>query len=95
MAVFDDTKAWKDKLLLYPHEIKWKYNRPVPEKGEPERMKISQAEPLKMECEHFLNSFSNGNKPQTDGEEGLRVLKVLKAAQESLDNDGCKVKLGN
>ena len=95
MAVFDDTMPWKDKLLLYPHEIKWQYNRPVPEKGEPERMDIDQAEPLKMECEHFLNSFTNGNNPQTDGREGLQVLKVLKAAQKSLDSKGCKVELKN
>ena len=95
MAVFDDTKPWADKLLLYPHEIKWQNNRPVPEKGEPERMEILEAEPLKMECEHFLNSFKNGNRPQTDGREGVQVLKVLKAAQKSLDSDGCKVELKN
>jgi len=33
MAVFDDTRAWEDKLLLYPHEIRWQGNVPVPSKG--------------------------------------------------------------
>jgi predicted dehydrogenase/acetyltransferase-like isoleucine patch superfamily enzyme len=93
MAVFDDTQPWEDKLLLYPHKIKWKSNIPVPEKAEPERLDIPEAEPLRLECEHFLNSFINGKRPQTDGEEGLRVLKILNAAQRSLDSNGCNVSL--
>ena len=56
-------------------------------------MEISEAEPLRVECEHFLHSFTNGNRPRTDGEEGLRVLKILNAAQRSLNTSGCKVEL--
>ncbi|MFC1828190.1 DapH/DapD/GlmU-related protein, partial [Thermodesulfobacteriota bacterium] len=93
MAVFDDTKAWEDKLLLYPHEIKWENNIPVPAKAEPERPKISESEPLRMECEHFINCISNGKQPITDGLEGLRVLKILKASQHSLDNHSCKIRI--
>lgn len=85
MAVFDDTKPWEDKLLLYPHEIKWQNNAPVPIKGEPERVDIPQDEPLKLECKHFLDCISNGDKPITDGNEGLRVLKILNTAQHALD----------
>ena len=92
MAVFDDTKLWQDKLLLYPHKIKWLSNVPFPEKGEPERVEIPEAEPLRLECEHFLNSFINGHMPQTDGKEALRVLKSLNAAQRSIDNNSCSVK---
>lgn len=95
MAVFDDTQLWEDKLLLYPHEIKWQNNLPVPQKGEPERLKIPQAEPLRVECENFLRSFSSGDKPHTDGQEGLRVLKILNAAQCSLDNRGCSIELND
>ncbi|MCK4619288.1 MAG: hypothetical protein KAT52_05035 [Desulfobacterales bacterium] len=93
MAVFDDTQPWQDKLLLYPHKIKWQNNVPVHEKGEPERLEIPEAEPLLLECEHFLNSFTNNNKPQTDGIEGLRVLKILNAAQRFLDKNGCTIKI--
>ena len=39
----------------------------------------------------FLACISDGKKPQTDGREGLRVLKILKAGQRSLDNHGCKI----
>jgi UDP-2-acetamido-3-amino-2,3-dideoxy-glucuronate N-acetyltransferase len=93
MAVFDDTQSWHDKLLLYPHEIKWQNNMPVPTKGEPERLDIPQAEPLRLECEHFLDCISNNRQPVTDGNEGLRVLKVLNASQRSLDNHNHKVEV--
>jgi len=93
MAVFDDTLPWEDKLLLYPHQITWQNNIPVPVKAEPERLDIPQAEPLRMECEHFLQCISNGQKPSTDGVEGLRVLRILNAAQHSLDHDGKRVEL--
>ena len=43
MAVFDDTRPWPEKLLLYPHEIKWQNNVPVPAKGEPEAMRDTRA----------------------------------------------------
>ncbi|MDY7000458.1 MAG: Gfo/Idh/MocA family oxidoreductase [Thermodesulfobacteriota bacterium] len=85
MAVFDDTLPWPDKLLLYPHRITWEGPAPVPAKAEPERLDIPEAEPLRLECEHFLHSMAAGDTPLTDGREGLRVLKVLNAAQRSLD----------
>ena len=85
MAVFDDTLPWKDKLLLYPHQIDWQNNSPVPIKGQPERVNVPQDEPLKLECQHFLDCIASGAKPITDGHEGLRVLKVLNKAQSSLD----------
>lgn len=91
MAVFDDTLDWPDKLLLYPHEIKWQNNMPVPTKADAERLDIPKNEPLRAECMHFLACISDGIKPQTDGNEGLRVLKILKAGQRSLDNHGCKI----
>jgi len=88
MAVFDDTQPWKDKLLLYPHQISWQNNSPLPVKGEPERIEIPESEPLRQECEHFLDCMSTGQHPITDGEEGLRVLRILNIAQSSLNTEG-------
>jgi len=93
MAVFDDTQPWEDKLLLYPHEIKWENNVPVPNKAEPEQVDIPQDEPLKAECDHFLTCLANGQRPKTDGDEGLRVLKVLNSAQQALDNGGTRTQV--
>ncbi len=93
MAVFDDTRPWPEKLLLYPHEIRWENNIPVPAQAAPERMPILEAEPLRLECEHFLKCVADGDPPLTDGHEGLRVLRVLNASQHSLENQGIRIPL--
>jgi len=85
MAVFDDTLPWSDKLLLYPHKLVWENNIPVHNKSEPEKPVITQDEPLRVECLEFLECISQGRQPLTDGQEGLRVLRVLKRSQDSLD----------
>jgi UDP-2-acetamido-3-amino-2,3-dideoxy-glucuronate N-acetyltransferase len=64
---------------------------PVPIKAEPERVDIPESEPLRDECQHFLDCMSNGSKPITDGQEGLNVLKVLNASQTSLNHYGRRV----
>jgi UDP-2-acetamido-3-amino-2,3-dideoxy-glucuronate N-acetyltransferase len=85
MAVFDDGMAWSAKLLVYPHRISWKDGFPTPAKAEAESVALdNQAEPLEVECRHFLDCIRTGAPPRTDGAEGLRVLKVLEAAQRSM-----------
>lgn len=89
MAVFDDTKPWDDKLLLYRNHITWSNGTtPQANKSEPEKVVIPQKEPLLEECSHFLKCCQERTTPRTDGQEGLRVLKVLQAAQASLNEDG-------
>jgi len=53
--------------------------------------KISDSEPLKSECVHFLDSIILKKKPRTDGKNGLQVVKVLSAANRSLQNGGERV----
>lgn len=93
MAVFDDTLPWEEKLQLYAHEIKWINNVPQPDKAEPERINIPKDEPLRKECEQFLSSIRSGERPITDGREGVNVLRVLKTSQRSLDNIGRRIYL--
>ena len=57
--------------------------------------KIDFVEPLKAECTHFIECVKDGKKPLTDGKNGLRVVKVLEAAQKSLENGGKVVKIGD
>ena len=89
MAVFDDTQPWPEKLLIYPHEINWRNNIPIPSTATPEHISVVEIEPLKLECEHFLHCIGTGETPVTDGREGLRVLRILNASQKSL-NEGNK-----
>jgi predicted dehydrogenase/acetyltransferase-like isoleucine patch superfamily enzyme len=84
MAVFDDGRAWKEKLLLYPHRVDWKDGQPVPARAEAEPVALDDAEPLLLECRHFLDCIASGERPRTDGEEGARVLRVLRAADRSI-----------
>lgn len=93
MAVFNDTEKWSDKLLIYPHIINWRNNMPVPAKADVERVEIPEDEPLRKECEHFIDCIVNRKKPRTDGNEGLQVLRVLNAGQRSLNQNGCKISI--
>jgi predicted dehydrogenase len=47
---------------------------------------IAFAEPLRLECQHFLDSIRNHTEPQSDGWAGWRVVKVLEVADRSLQN---------
>lgn len=93
MAVFDDV-APTDKLQVYPHRIHWKHHLPVPEKVEARVIPLEKAEPLKNECAHFLECVTAGLNPRTDGREGLAVLSVLDACQQSLEMGGGVVRPG-
>jgi len=54
---------------------------------------IKMTEPLRLECKHFIDCICNDTKPRSDGQDGLQVVKVLQAAQDSLDNGGIPVRL--
>mgnify|MGYP000922513540 CR=1 FL=1 len=83
MAVFDDTKPWAEKFGLYRHIAQCRAGFPNLEKSDVEYLDVSQSEPLRNECQHFLDVVSGDIKPITDGSEGLGVLKVLTAASLS------------
>jgi len=50
--------------------------------------RIEMIEPLRLECEHFIECVRTGQRPRTDGENGRRVVRVLEAAQRSLEKGG-------
>lgn len=87
MAVFDDTNP-KEKLSLYSHQIEWIERRPVARQKEPEFIQVSSDEPLRMECQDFLECLETRRKPKVDGNKGIQVLEVLSACQKSLDENG-------
>jgi predicted dehydrogenase/acetyltransferase-like isoleucine patch superfamily enzyme len=85
MAVFDDGMPWPDKLVVYPHRIDWKSGIPTPARAAAEAVALdSETEPLELECRHFLECVATGERPCTDGAEGLRVLEVLERAQRAM-----------
>jgi len=86
MAVFDDTA--QNKLVTYSHKVQWKNRVPTAVKAEAEVVPIETTEPLKAECQHFLECLETRRPALTDGTEGLRVLEVLDACQRSLGEGG-------
>lgn len=85
MAVFEDSQPlWEDKLMLYPHQIDLSAKVPNPSKADARGVDVPKAEPLRLECQHFVDSIESGTAPLTDGQEGLAVLRVLDAAERAL-----------
>ena len=90
MATFDDVAK---ELVMHDQRVDINEGQPVPVKGEGEAVAFAADEPLRRECEAFLAAVATRVPPLTDGESGLRVLKVLQAAQRSLVMNGEPVQL--
>lgn len=101
MAVFDDMES-AEKLRIYDKGFDWQKRQSygtyetflTVREGDISIPKIDMLEPLKLECQHFIDSIKNNAQPLSNGENGLKVLKVLAAAQRSLDANGKPVKIG-
>lgn len=52
---------------------------------------IRQEEPIKVECQHFIDCIKTGNLPESSGIEGLQVVQILEAATKSLKQNGIQV----
>ena len=98
MAVFDDT-ATTEKLRIYDNRAEKKidydtYGDYITLRfGDVVIPYVAVTEPLKLECQHFLECIEKRQAPRTDGRDGLRVVKVLEAANYSLKHNGIPVNL--
>ena len=101
MLVYDDT-ASREKLRIYDRgvnvqryydtfgDFQFSYRY-----GDILIPRIEESEPLRAECEHFVDCIRSGGKPRTDGLNGLHVVSVLEAANLSLRESGRMVPLNN
>jgi predicted dehydrogenase len=98
MAVFDDLEA-NEKLRVYDKgaQLNHDYNTFAEyvglRFGDITMPYIKVGEPLQIECRHFVDCVRTRKAPVSDGQDGLRVVKVLDAAQRSLKANGEPVKL--
>ncbi len=90
MASFDDVSK---QLVLYDQRVEWQEGQPVPIKAAGDVVPFDDREPLRLECAAFLHAIETREPPVTDGASGLRVLRVLQAAQRSLLTNGEPVML--
>jgi predicted dehydrogenase len=94
MVMFDDIEA-SEKIRVYDRGISVD---PSPENvyqmlvayrtGDMWAPKLPLTEALNVEAAHFLDCINHGTRPKTDGEAGLRVVRLLEAASESMMNQG-------
>lgn len=82
-AVFEDSLP-EEKLQMFNCNFEWVNRMPLPCKGATEVIPIDAAEPLRMECKHFIECMQTRQQPRSDGQEGLRTLKVLQQCYDSL-----------
>jgi predicted dehydrogenase len=95
MAVFNDTAPAEQKLVLYDQRVDLENRQPVLQKGEMQPIPLDGGEPLRRECEHFLDCVRTGERPLSDAASGLAVLRVLQGCQVSLQLNGRPVVLSD
>jgi predicted dehydrogenase len=97
MAVFDDIEV-TEKLRIYDNYAEVP---PAATYGEAIQVRfgdiliprVETSEPLKVECQHFVECVRTRRKPLTDSRSGIRVVRILEAAQRSLEHDGTPVSI--
>ena len=97
MAVYDDMEP-EEKIKIYDRGIdmpsdadflgRFQYTYRF---GDTYSPRLVNREPLKLECQSFIDSIIHESRPKTDGRNGLQVVQVLEAADRSLHDGGGKV----
>jgi predicted dehydrogenase len=87
MAAFDDMRT-EGKLSVYDKGFDQdfsSYGEYIARSGDIRQPHISNEEPLRIECRHFVECIAEGRRPRTDAQSGLRVVRVLAGLQDELD----------
>jgi predicted dehydrogenase len=99
MAVFDDARS-AEKIWIYDKGVETRQDYSTYGEylslrfGDVVIPNIPATEPLRVECQHFIECVKSRQAPRSDGRDGLRVSRVLDAAQRSLKTGGTPVKIG-
>jgi predicted dehydrogenase len=96
MAVFDDVET-TEKLRIYDKSAEQNASYGTFAEyvtlrfGDITIPHLKMDEPLRIECRHFLECVRDRKQPKSDGYDGLRVVKILTAAQQSLKGNGVPI----
>lgn len=83
MAVFDDVQPWASKLVFHAYETRLNHHHLDIFKAPPIAVEVQADEPLKRECQHFLDCMRTLEQPRTGSHEALKVMRILEKAQAS------------
>lgn len=98
MVAFDDMES-SEKIRLYDKGVDRKVDYQTYAEylslrdGNISIPHVDMKEPLQIECQHFLDCIRNNEEPVSNAQNGLQVLAVLEAAQESLNKGGLPVRI--
>jgi predicted dehydrogenase len=98
MLVFDDMENI-EKIKVYDSSVEMKTKESIHEAlvqyrtGDMHSPKVTQTEALSLGVTEFIGAIKENRKPLSSGEEGLRVVKILEAADESVKNKGKLIKI--
>lgn len=98
MVVYDDMHN-SEKVKLYDMGVELKEPDTFGEwqltyrSGDVVIPRLDASEPLQKECQHFIDCIQTGNKPKTNAEQGLQIVRMIEAAQESLKSGGRPINL--
>jgi predicted dehydrogenase len=81
VKIFDKGVHYKDPDSFGEYQLSYRT-------GDIVSPKLENYEPLQAEVNDFLTSVRDGRRPRTDGTDGLLVVRVLEAAERSLNNSG-------
>jgi predicted dehydrogenase len=93
MVIYDDVQA-VEKVKVYDQSVEklsGEELRRSYRSGDIHSPRIPVTEPLLLEMQHFVDCIRDGARPRSDGEAGLRVVRVLEAAMRSLRSGGGRV----
>ena len=93
MAIFNDVAPFGEKLQLHPQTVEFDGPIPILKKEDAEVVAHEITEPLREECNHFLDCIQSRNQPLTNAQSGIDVLQVLHACQQSIERNGAPVSL--
>jgi predicted dehydrogenase len=93
MAIFNDVAPVGEKVQLYPQNVEFDGLIPILKKDDAEFVEHTNTEPLREECNHFLECIKSRKQPLTNAQSGIDVLKVLHACQQSIEQNGVPVSL--
>jgi UDP-2-acetamido-3-amino-2,3-dideoxy-glucuronate N-acetyltransferase len=95
MAIFNDVAPFGEKLKLYPQNVEFDGPIPILKKEDAQFVEHAKTEPLREECNHYLECIQSRKEPLTNAQSGIDVLKVLHACQQSIEQNGVPVSLRN
>jgi len=100
MAVYDDVSQ-DERIRIYDKGVMrdsipdlYGEFRLVTRFGDVHIPNLPTTEPLRAECAHFVECIRTGQRPISDGVDGYRVVRMLEAAQQSMQRDGLPMQLG-